>query len=116
MGRAILKAHKKVEQEFNEADYLPKTIREARKASIGDKVKITGVVAGITNSSGCKPNGFYLVDNTESIYIYDSDAVQSVQKGNKVTVLGERMNWISDKEVDNAAIFGYQGCIQVGIP
>ena len=113
MGRATLKAHKKVEAEFDESQYIAKTISEARDLPIGDKVKLSGVVAAITYASGLKPNGFYLADDTGSIYVYDNDAVQQVKKGNKITVVGERTNWINAPEIEDAAVFGYQGCLQI---
>lgn len=103
--------HKKVE--FNEADYTAASVKQAREAEKGTKVKVTGVVAKITYANGMIPSGFYLVDSTESIYVYDSQITPRVQIGNKITIAAEKDYWILDTEQANAAKFGYEGCCQL---
>ena len=112
-GRSELVDFKHVEEEIDESKYKEMNIAAAREEAVGEKVKLTGVVAQITYGQGYVPNGFYLIDDTESIYVYDADAVQRVEKGNKVTVIGERANYINSKEIESAHAFGYQGCIQI---
>jgi hypothetical protein len=98
---------------YNEADYTAMTIAEAREAAINTKVKLTGVVARVTFANGMKPSGFYLIDNTNSIYVYDSQLAPRVKEGDKITICANRVNWILDKEQESAAKFDYEGCIQV---
>lgn len=104
---------KKAEAVIDENEYVDMTIAAVRDSAIGTKVKIDGVVARITYANGYKPSGFYLVDETQSIYVYDGDAAQRVQIGNKVTVIGSKTYWILDTEKGNADKFGYQGCNQL---
>lgn len=98
---------------LDESIYTEMSIEEARNAKEGDLVKVTGVVAQITYASGFVPNGVYLVDGTNSIYVFDSDLAASVKVGNTVTVLAEKTWWILDAEVSFADKFGYQGCNQL---
>ena len=99
--------------QLDESIYTEMTINEARNAQEGDLVKVTGVVAQITYASGFVPNGVYLVDGTNSIYVFDSDLAGSVSVGNTVTVLAEKIWWILDTEVSFANKFGYNGCNQL---
>ncbi len=93
--------------------YTVMTIDEARDSVIGTLVNVTGVVARITYANGMKPSGVYLVDGTNSIYIYDADIAGQVSIGNKITVLAEKDMWILDSESNNAQTFGYKGCCQL---
>lgn len=104
---------KELEATFNEADYTVSTIDNARKLQADSKVKVTGVVAKITYAFGMIPNGFYLVDNTNSIYVYDSQLAPRVKEGDKITICASRTNWILESEQNNAAKFEYTGCIQL---
>ena len=98
---------------INEADYTKATVEEAREAAVGTKLSVTGVVAAITYSNGKIPSGVYLVDNTQSIYVYSADIAQRVKVGNTIRVLGTRDNWILETESNNANKFGYKGCCQL---
>ena len=113
MDRGYLQEFKHVDIEVDETEYVPATIKVARDAEVGNKVKLTGVVAQITYANGMVPNGFYLVDNTGSIYIYGTDAASSVQEGNTVTVIGEKTYYVLATEQTNADKFGYKGCCQL---
>ena len=99
--------------QLDESKYTEMSIEDARNAKEGDLVKVTGVVAQITYASGFVPNGVYLVDGTNSIYVFDSDLAASVKVGNTVTILAEKTWWILDTEVSFADKFGYQGCNQL---
>ena len=96
MDRGFLQAFKHVEKDIDDSEYVKKTISEARTDVSGTKVKLTGVVARITYAFGMVPNGFYLVDNTGSIYVYGKDASANVKIGNTVTVIGEKTYYILD--------------------
>ena len=97
----------------NVDDYTEATIAEARLASDGALVKVSGIVARITYSTGIKPSGFYLIDSTGSIYVYDAAIASSVAIGNKITVAGAKDHWILETEKSNADKFGYKGCNQI---
>ena len=99
--------------EYNEADYEVMTIDQARSEEVGTKVKLTGVVAKITYAFGMVPSGFYLVDDTNSIYVYDGQLAPRVKEGDKITICASRANWILEDEQNNAAKFDYTGCLQV---
>jgi len=95
------------------SSYAEMTVAEAREASLGTKIKVSGVVARITYANGMKPSGVYLVDGTNSIYVYDADIAGQVSIGNKITVLGSKDYWILESESSNASKHGYQGCCQI---
>ena len=95
------------------SSYTPATIAEARNATEGAKLKISGIVARITYANGMKPSGFILVNGADSIYVYDGDAAGSVKIGNKVEVAGSKTYWVLESEASNAANFGYKGCNQL---
>lgn len=113
MDRGFLQAFKHIEKEIDDSEYVEKTISEARTDVSGTKVKLTGVVARITYAFGMVPNGFYLVDNTGSIYVYGKDSSANVKIGNTVTVIGEKTYYILENEISAANKHGYQGCCQI---
>ena len=100
-------------EDIDVTDYAEMTIADAREVTLGTKVKVTGVVARITYANGMKPSGVYLVDGTNSIYVYDGDIAGQVAIGNKITVLGEKDFWILETEMNAANKHGYQGCCQI---
>ena len=101
------------EVEVNEADYVEMTVAEAREAADNALVKVSGVVARITYANGYVPSGFYLIDGTNSIYVYDGQVAARVAEGNTVTVLASKAHWILESEQSNANKFGYKGCNQL---
>lgn len=101
------------EVEIDLTKYTDMSIADARKAATGTLIKADGVVARITYANGMKPSGFYLVDDTNSIYVYDADLAQRVKLGTKLTVAGSKTYWILDTEQSNAQKFGYKGCSQL---
>ncbi len=102
-----------VEVDVDLTKYTDMSIADAREAAKGTLIKADGVVAKITYANGHKPNGFYLVDNTGSIYVFDSNLAQRVAEGDKLTIAAEKDYWILDTEQGNAASFGYQGSCQL---
>ena len=99
--------------EIDASAYTEMTVAGAREAAKDSLVKVSGVVAGITYANGYIPSGFYLVDSTNSIYVYDRDAASQVSVGNTVTVAGVKDFWILETETNSASKFGYQGCNQL---
>lgn len=116
MGRSIIKDFKHIEVSVDTSTYKEKTVLEAREASVGEMVKLTGVVSQITYANGMIPDGFILVDNTSSIYVYGSDAAQLVSVGNTITICGSKTYYILEKEQENAKKYGYKGCCQIENP
>ncbi len=110
---ARLISFEKDETPVDDKDYTAMSIADAREAAKGAKVKVTGVVARITYANGMKPMGVYLVDGTQSIYVYDGDLAGRVQIGNTVTILASKAYWILDTEQGSAEKFGYEGCCQL---
>lgn len=99
--------------DIDASGYTEMTVADAREAALGTKISVTGVVARITYANGMKPSGVYLVDGTNSIYVYDGDIAGQVSIGNKITVLGEKDYWVLEKEQNAAQKFGYNGCCQI---
>lgn len=98
---------------WSEDDYTEMTIGEAREASVDSLVKVTGVVSRITFASGMKPNGFIIVGDNSSIYVYDSKIATAVAIGNKITLLAKKTMFIASKEASSAKKFGYKGACQL---
>ena len=95
------------------SSYTDMSIDDARETALGTKVKVSGVVARITYANGMKPSGVYIVDGTNSIYVYDADIAGQVSIGNKITVLGKKDYWVLETESNNAQKHGYKGCCQI---
>lgn len=100
-------------EDIDASDYTKMTVLEAREAAIGTKISVTGVVARITYANGMKPSGVYVIDGTNSIYVYDADIAGQVSIGNKITVLGSKAYWVLETEQNNANKHGYNGCCQL---
>lgn len=98
---------------WSEDDYTEMTIGAAREAAVDSLVKVTGVVSRITFASGMKPNGFIIVGDNSSIYVYDSKIATAVSEGNKITLLAKKTMFISSKEAKYAKKFGYKGACQL---
>lgn len=99
--------------QFDVNEYEKMTIAKAREAEKGKKVLVSGVVSRKTYATGKKENGFYLVDNTSSIYVYDSSTVSKVEEGNTITLAATKDYWILEKEESFAKKYGYNGSCQL---
>ncbi len=97
----------------DETGYQDMSIADARKAEAGTLVKVDGAVAQITYANGKVPCGVFLVDDTQSIYVYDGDLAGRVEVGDLVTILAEKDYWILEKEQAAAQKHGYLGCNQL---
>lgn len=113
MGKSIIKNIEKAEHTVSTEGYTEMTVKASREAAVGTKVKLTGVVAKRTFTQKMNYNGFLLVDETGSIFIYGGFTTVQVREGNKVTVIGEIEHYIDEKEANLASQIGYQGAIQV---
>ncbi len=115
LDRGYLQALKHNKVEVDDSNYPQEVmdIASVRELEKGELVRISGVVAQITYANGMLPNGFYLVDETGSIYVYGTDATAQVREGNKVTLIGEKTHYILENEQYNAQKYGYAGCNQI---
>lgn len=113
MDRGFLQAMNHVKVEIDQNEYKEYSIKEARNLEENEKVKLSGVVAKITYAFGKVPNGFYLVDNTGSIYVYGKDTAGVVKEGNTVTIIGEKTYYVLETEQTAANKHGYKGCCQI---
>lgn len=98
---------------WSEDDYTEMTIGEAREAAVDSLVKVTGVVSRITFANGMKLNGFIIVGDNSSIYVYDNQIAIEVAVGNKITLLAKKTMFIASKEASSAKKFGYKGACQL---
>ncbi len=105
--------YEKSNVEFDTSSYKKMSILESRDASKGEKVIVSGVVSKITQANGGASSGFYLIDNTSSIYIFDKAVASKVSVGNTVSVAASKDYWILEKEKTNAAKYGYNGACQL---
>lgn len=105
----------KGKNEFDHSKYEEVSVNDARLKADDSLVKVSGTVAKITYASGMKPNGIYLVDNTNSIYVYDANGTitSEVTVGNNVTLYGKKTHYILDDEKNAASKYGYKGCNQL---
>lgn len=103
----------KAEVIVDDSKYPDMSVADIRNAKEGTLAKVDGVVAAITYANGKVPSGVILVDDTQSIYVYDTNLAGQVKVGNTITVLGSKTNWILEGEVSNAQKFGYEGCCQL---
>ena len=65
------------------------TVKDAIGCAIGVTVKVQGVVSGFhkgTQNDANAINGFYLTDETGTIYVFGSQTAQQVNKGDKITI------------------------------
>ena len=93
MDRGYLQSFKHIDvsENIDLTQYKDATIKEARNAAEDTKLKVSGTVTRVTFANGMKPNGFYLVSNDASIYVYGGDIAAQVKEGNKITVAGEKL-------------------------
>lgn len=99
--------------DFDYSKYSDATVKQAREAQDGSLVKVSGTVAKITYANGLKPSGVYLVDGTNSIYVYDAEVACDVSVGNNITIYGEKTHYIAENESTAANKYGYKGCNQI---
>lgn len=113
MGASWLQKMISHQGEIDVTDYASSTVLQARNATKGTKVRLHGVVAKINHANGMIPNGFYLVDNTSSIYVYGKEIAGRVEEGEEIELAGVRDDYIIESEATYAQQFGYQGAIQI---
>ena len=105
--------HVDVSENVDLTQYAEKSIKVTRELEKGTKVKVSGTVAKITYATGMKPNGFYLVGDESSIYVYSGDLAAQVTVGNNIQIAAEKTYWILDTETSFAEKYGYNGACQL---
>lgn len=94
-------------------------LEDVKKGSAGDKHNVYGVVAQFTygydtNLGKDAPVGFYIVDNTSSMYVYSGvGTLTGISIGNTVLVTGEITYFISEPEASAGEEIGYYGAQQI---
>lgn len=103
----------------DETKYTASTIVEARNAEAGSKLIVEGVVAGFTyknakTASGeYVADGLYLVNGTDSIYVFGVDLCSVVKVGNTIKIAGVKEFFVQSSEVDLAEKYGFAGACQL---
>ena len=113
MDRGYIQVYHHEDKEIDVTGYNKMTVDAARDAKKEEKVLLTGVVAQMTYAFGQVPSGFYLVDNSGSIYVYGKEIAGNVKVGNTVTVAGVKTYYVLADEQSSAQKHGYQGCCQI---
>ena len=90
-------------------------ISSIRSMEAGISVRVQGIVANMNYTGQATPyvTGFWLADETGSIYIYSEQAAQQVVKGYTVTLYGTKGYYIPDTDSGAAASTGYLGMQQL---
>ena len=109
----LYKMEKNPLPEIDLTEYDELSILAARNKEVNSKVVIEGVVAQITNMNNKTPNGVYIVDETNAMYIHSSNIALAVKVGDRIKVAGKRVNFILESETENAIKYGYEGAIQL---
>ncbi len=112
-NKAIILDFEHVKEEIDINDYKECSISSARSSADGTKVRVGGIVSKITYANGKKPNGFILIDESASIYVFDATLAQQVNEGNKIEIGASKTRWILETEQNNAALHGYNGAYQL---
>ena len=112
LGKSNLIEFNHISQDVSD-EYVSMNIESARNASKDSLVKVKGIVSSITYADKLVPNGFYISDDTSSIYVYDKDAASNVKVGNEIEIAGTKTYYVSSSEASNASKYNYKGSNQI---
>lgn len=94
--------------------YKDATVTEARGAATGSKLHLKNLqVLSVLLADKNTPQGVLVSDGADSIYVFSTDVAGRAQVGDKIEIVGEKTNYILEKEQSSAAKYGYQGCNQI---
>ncbi|MFA6781332.1 MAG: hypothetical protein WCR77_03995 [Bacilli bacterium] len=100
-------------REPNEYDAI--SLNEAKSKNNGVVVTVQAIVARVTYKSSMTKQGLFLIDESDTLFIYNGAATQAnlalVEHGNKVVVTGTITHYIKDAE--NAVSENYEGDLQL---
>lgn len=93
-------------------------ISSLRALTVGQEATVRGVVVNHNYTGQTTPYivGFWLADNTGSVYVYGEITANSVAKGNTVTLTGTKAYYIPENDTGAAAAIGYVGMMQLTNP
>jgi len=93
-------------------------ISSLRSLEVGQEATIRGVVVNHNYTGQSTPYivGFWLADETGSVYIYGETTANAVAKGNIVTLSGTKGYYIPSTDAGSALAVGYLGMLQLMNP
>lgn len=93
-------------------------ISSLRDLEVGQEATIRGVVVNLNYTGQSTPYvvGFWMADETGSVYIYGELTANAVSKGNTVTIRGTKGYYIPTNDASSAAAVGYLGMLQLASP
>ncbi len=99
-----------------EAVSLPEgviSIKEAKESAVDTSVTVSGVVTsfvgGVNKTSGAySPNGFYLTDATETIYVYGYMVANQVEMGDLICITGPIALYGGAVQISKPTLYGDQ--------
>lgn len=95
------------------------TIKEFRESTnTGEEATIKGVVVkhNYTGQQVPYKTGFWIADETGSVYIYGENSSKKVEEGNLVTVKGIKGYYIPQNDLGAASSLNYDGMMQLSSP
>ena len=105
--------------EVDTTKYEEVSLLEARNSEAGKKLIIEGTVASFTYKNAKTKNGeyvrdgLYLVNGTNSIFLYGSSIASAVEVGNTIKVAGIKEFFVQENEINLAQKFNFPGACQL---
>lgn len=96
---------KKIEYDLPEETI---TVREAKESEIGTSVTVAGVVSAIVGgeyNSAYSANGFYLTDETQTIYVYGYIVANQVERGDYVCITATVAEYSSVVQLTSPSLY-----------
>ena len=86
--------------------------------NVDEVVAVKGVVVkhNYTGQSTPYITGFWIADETGSIYVYGENSAKTVSEGNEVVVRGKKCFYIPQNDTGAASTMNYQGMMQLKEP
>ena len=93
-------------------------IANLRSEDIGTEVQVKGVVLKHVYTGQGTPyiTGFYLIDETGSVYIYGEDLAKSLEDNKEISLKGKIAYYIPETDSGAAESAGYKGALQLISP
>lgn len=102
----------------SESHVQTSAISSIRSVQDGTLVTIEGIVVTHNYTGQITPyiTGFWIADQTGSIYVYGEVAAKSVQVGNRLTLSGTIGHYIPTNDQSGADAVNYKGMLQIASP
>lgn len=89
-------------------------ISKVKELQSDQEVKVKGIVSRIINGTEKNvPNGFYVFDKTDAIYVYSPKFAETVKAGDEVELVGNYTKYIDELSLEQAKLQGYTGARQI---